>query len=249
MAVLYEVCCGSADDALQAAAGGADRVELNSALFLGGLTPSLGALQVTKKRSDVRVICMVRPREGGFCYSETEYAAMLADARALLAAGADGLAFGFLHDDGTVDEARTREFVALCGEKEAVFHRAFDVTPDRDAAMQTLIACGVKRVLTSGGACDAPSGKDELRRLQAAYGQQIEILPGGGIRAENAAQLAAYTGVSQVHGSARSVVRDTSTAGNLAIVFGGAIEGKTLPETEFKRTDAALVRAVKETLI
>lgn len=80
MAVLYEVCCGSADDALQAAAGGADRVELNSALFLGGLTPSLGALQVTKERSDVRVICMVRPREGGFCYSETEYAAMLADA-------------------------------------------------------------------------------------------------------------------------------------------------------------------------
>ena len=76
MAVLYEVCCGSADDALQAAAGGADRVELNSALFLGGLTPSLGALQVTKERSDVRVICMVRPREGGFCYSETEYAAI-----------------------------------------------------------------------------------------------------------------------------------------------------------------------------
>lgn len=144
---------------------------------------------------------MVRPREGGFCYSETEYAAMLADARALLAAGADGLAFGFLHDDGTVDEARTREFVALCGEKEAVFHRAFDVTPDRDAAMQTLIACGVKRVLTSGGACDAPSGKDELRRLQAAYGRQIEILPGGGIRAENAAQLAAYTA------SARCTVR------------------------------------------
>ena len=249
MAVLYEVCCGSADDALQAAAGGADRVELNSALFLGGLTPSLGALQVTKQNSDLPIICMVRPREGGFCYSETEYAVMLADARALLAAGADGLAFGFLHSDGTVDEARTRAFVALCEEKEAVFHRAFDVTPDRDAAIQILIACGVKRVLTSGGACDAPTGKDELRRLQATYGEQIEILPGGGIRAENAAELAAYTGVSQVHGSARSVVQDTSTAGNPAIVFGGAIEGKTLPETEFKRTDATLVRAVKKTLV
>lgn len=248
MSILFEVCCGTADDALQAAAGGTDRIELNSALFLGGLTPSLGALQVVKAGCGVPVVCMVRPREAGFCYSETEFAAMQADAKALLAAGADGLAFGFLHPDGTVDEARTRCFVQLCGEKEAVFHRAFDVTPDRDAAIKTLIACGVKRVLTSGGAVSAPAGKDELRRLQQTYGEQIEILPGGGIRAENAAQLAAYTGVTQVHGSARSVVADTSTENNPAIVFGGAIEGKTLPETEFKRTDPALVRAVKNAL-
>lgn len=248
MSILFEVCCGTADDALQAADGGADRIELNSALFLGGLTPSIGALQVVKANCSVPVVCMVRPREAGFCYSETEFAAMEADASALLAAGADGLAFGFLQPDGTVDEARTRRFVALCGEKEAVFHRAFDVTPDRDAAIKSLIACGVKRVLTSGGAEIAPAGKDELRRLQQTYGEQIEILPGGGIRAENAAELAAYTGVKQVHGSARAAVRDTSTENNPVIVFGGAIEGKTLPETEFKRTAPELVRAVKDAL-
>lgn len=248
MGIRFEVCCGTAEDALQAAAGGADRVELNSALFLGGLTPSLGALQVVKAHSTVPVVCMVRPREAGFCYSETEYFTMEADARALLAAGADGLAFGFLLPDGRVDEQRTRRFVALCGEREAVFHRAFDVTPDRDAAIQTLIACGVRRVLTSGGAGTAMEGREELRRLQARYGNYIEILPGGGIRAENAAALAAYTGVSQVHGSARAVVQDTSAAGNPAIVFGGSLGGMSLPETEFKRTDPALVRAVKAAL-
>lgn len=128
--VLLEVCCGSADDVLEAWRGGADRVELNANLFQGGLTPTIGTLRAVKAHADIPVMAMIRPRAGGFCYTDVEYETMREDARALLEAGADGLVFGFLHGDGTVDAARTREMVALAEGRPCVFHRALDVTPD-----------------------------------------------------------------------------------------------------------------------
>ena len=106
--ILIEACCGSADDALEAARGGADRVELNSALHLGGLTPSAGSLRVLRESSGVPVMAMLRPSEGGFCYSGTAFRTMLADGELLLRAGADGLVFGCLTPDGEIDEPRVR---------------------------------------------------------------------------------------------------------------------------------------------
>ena len=111
MRILLEICCGSAEDAILACRAGAERVELNSDLFHGGLTPTLGSLLTVKKAAPpLEVMAMVRPREGGFCYTETEYAVMKEDARLLLENGADGLVFGFLHENGTVDAERTSEF-------------------------------------------------------------------------------------------------------------------------------------------
>lgn len=136
--MILEVCCGSAEDVLLAAGAGADRVELNSALFLGGLTPSIGAMEVARQVS-IPIMAMVRPREGGFCYSEAEFAAMLADARALLAAGADGIVFGCLHPDGRVDKARCAAMLEVIGEKESVFSRAIDVVPDWREALDVLM--------------------------------------------------------------------------------------------------------------
>src|SRR3974390_1615707 len=99
---LLEICCGSIDDAVQAQAGGADRVELCSALFLGGLTPSLGTLIETRKRRRIPIIAMVRPRGGGFCYSDAEFATMLRDAMLAAENGANGVVTGVLNPDGTV---------------------------------------------------------------------------------------------------------------------------------------------------
>ena len=106
--VLLEVCCGSADDVIQAKLGGADRAELCSDLFHGGLTPTVGSLRVAKGETGMPIVAMIRPREGGFCYTEAEFATCIADAKLLLEHGADGLVFGFLHPDGTIDLERTR---------------------------------------------------------------------------------------------------------------------------------------------
>ena len=107
--ILMEVCCGSVDDVVQAQKAGADRVELNSCLFHGGLTPSIGTLIAAKEAITIPIMSMVRPRQGGFCYTDAEYRTALADAEALLEQGADGLVFGFLKEDGSLDAARTKK--------------------------------------------------------------------------------------------------------------------------------------------
>lgn len=204
------------EDVLAAERGGADRVELNSALSLGGLTPEQGSLVLCKGRAAIPVIAMLRPRGGGFCYSDVEYQTMLRSAEHLLAAGADGLAFGFLTADREVDRERTEQMVSLIHSygKEAVFHRAFDCVRIFPEAVETLIQTGVDRILTSGGEHTALMGQECLRNLQSVYGNRIEILAGSGVRSENVAELLEKTGIRQVHSSCRGYREDRTARGN-----------------------------------
>jgi len=202
---MIEICAGSYEDALIAAKAGIGRIELNCALALGGLTPSVSTLKKIKEETSLEVICMVRPREGGFCYSDSEYTQMYEEAKALLESGADGLAFGFLKSDASIDAKRTKAFVSLIHSygKTAVFHRAFDVSDDLDDSIKTLIDLGVDRTLTSGGASTASKGCKKLYDLVIHYNSQIEILAGSGINAANVKKLMEDTGVTQVHASCR----------------------------------------------
>lgn len=218
--VQIEICCGSALDALEAQKAGADRVELCSALTLGGLTPSLGQVKVAKA-AGVQVMAMVRPRESGFCYTETEFQTMLCDAAAFVEAGADGVVFGFLHEDGTVDEARCRAIIDVIGDREKVFHRAIDVTPDWKRAMDTVMDLGCTRILTSGQKATVLEGADTVRQMREYAAGRIQILPGAGVRPGNAQEVLERTGCDQLHFSFKKVCRDESAAGKPDIHFGG----------------------------
>ena len=242
---LLEICCGSAEDAIVAAQNGADRVELNNNLFQGGLTPSIGTLRTVKEHSRIPVIAMVRPRAGGFCYTDIDMETARADAKALLAAGADGLVFGFLHGDGTIDEERTKEFVDICGEKPCVFHRAIDVTPDWKRALDSLIRLGVTRVLTSGQESDVFFALDTIAEMIRFAGDAIEILPGAGITLRNVERVVAATGCKQVHLACHKAYPETSVANNRSIYYGGALYP---PEDRFDITDGEYVAAVKAKL-
>ncbi len=234
--ILFEACCGSAADAIAAYEGGATRVELNSDLFHGGLTPTLGTLRTVKKHApDLKVMCMVRPREGGFCYTQTEFETMLEDARIFVDNGADGVVFGFLHEDGTVDEKRCREMVEIIGEKESVFHRAIDVVPDVMAALDTLINLGITRVLTSGQKPTVPEGAQTIKAMIAHAHGRIQILPGGGITAENAAWCIETIGTENIHAAMHRTAYDHSCDGNQLIYFGGAVYP---PEDRYRLTHA-----------
>lgn len=233
--LLFEVCCGSAEDAIEAAKGGAHRVELNSDLFHGGLTPTVGSLRTVKAHVDIPVMCMVRPREGGFCYTDVEFEVMLADAKVLLENGADGIVFGFLNPDGTVDADRSRRMLDVIGGKTSVFHRAIDVVPDVFAALDTLIDIGVNRVLTSGQMPTVPQGAETIRRMIEHAARRIEILPGGGIEAHNAAWCRKVIGTDCMHAAVHRTAYDLSCAGNPAIYFGGAIYP---PEDRYLIADA-----------
>lgn len=239
--IYFEACCGSAEDALAAWKGGASRVELNSDLFHGGLTPTLGALRTVKRYApDLKVMCMVRPREGGFHYTQTEYEVMLEDARVFLENGADGIVFGFLQEDASVDTARCRAMLDVIGGRESVFHRAIDVVPDWKTALEQLIGLGVTRVLTSGQKPTVPEGVSTLREMIRYAAGRIEILPGGGITPENAAWCRKAIGVRQLHAAMHRTAYDRSTLGNPAIYFGGAVYP---PEDRYQLTHAEDIAA------
>ena len=243
--ILLEICCGSAEDAIEAARGGADRVELNNNLFQGGLTPSLGTLEVTKDQTGIPVMTMVRPRAGGFCYTETELEVARADARALLQHGADGLVFGFLNADGTVNTDRTREFVELAEGKPCVFHRALDVVPDWKRALEQLLKAGITRVLTSGQQSNVFFALETIQEMIRFAGDAIEILPGAGITLENVGRVVAEIGCTQVHLARHRTLTDTSVANNREIYYGGCLYP---PEDRIEITDREYVAAIRSKL-
>ena len=197
-----EICCGTASDASIAVQHGADRIELNSALELGGLTPSVGCMTATRSIVSVPVLAMIRPRAGDFCYDEIDWKTAAADAKALIQNGADGLVFGFLAQDRQIDVDRTKAMLELAEGRDCVFHRAFDYTPDWKKAIDTLINLGIRRVLTSGQRSCAAEGADRLAEMVSYAGAAIEILPGGGIRPDNVQSILRTTGCRQVHLSA-----------------------------------------------
>ena len=243
--VLIEVCCGSADDVIQAKLAGADRVELNSDLFHGGLTPTVGTFRVAKRETGLPIMTMIRPREGGFCYTEAEFAVCLEDTRALLDAGADGLVFGFLHEDGRIDTERTRQLaeLALSAGKEAVFHRAIDVVPDWREAIDQLAELHITRILTSGQEPDVAYGTETVRQMIEYARGRIQILPGAGITRQNAARIIAETGADQIHVAAHRSLFDRSVENNRAIFYGGCLYP---PEDRFSMIDREAISAIAE---
>lgn len=217
MEKIVEVCCGSYEDALNASKGGATRIELNSGLHLGGLTPSLGTLILTKEKTLLKVITMVRPRGAGFCYSEEEFLVMLKDAELLMEHGADGLAFGCLKNDGSIDIEKNKAIIDIIKKYhgEVVFHRAIDCVKDVDKSIEILIDLGVDRILTSGLQPKAIDGKVVIKDLQEKYGAQIQILAGSGVNASNAKELMECTGIYQVHSSCKDWHHDPTTIGKV----------------------------------
>lgn len=205
--IQIEICAGSLSDVISASAFEAvDRIELNCALELGGLTPSLHTLKEAKRISRKKLIAMVRPRAAGFLYEEYEKQLMLKDAECFLENGADGIVFGCLNHDHQVDATFTQRMCSLIHSygREAVFHKAFDDARDLSEAAEALIRCQVDRVLTSGKASDALSGAAVLQELNRQYGKDLSFLPGGGVNEDNVNRILKISGCSEIHMSAKS---------------------------------------------
>lgn len=202
---VIEICLDDLAGVRRAEEAGADRIELCAALATGGLTPSIGTVsRALALATRVGVHVLIRQRPGDFVFDDEERAAMIADIRALRAldrpaAVALGFVVGALRPDGTVDVEATRALVDACGDAPVTFHKAFDQTPDRAAALEELIALGIGRVLTSGGAATAPEGAAQLAALVEQAGDRIAVLAGGGVRPGNVADLVRRTGVREVH--------------------------------------------------
>ncbi len=208
--ITIEACVSSVDDAVAAVQAGAARIELCGALELGGLTPSYALIKRCVTAVSVPVVVMLRPRAGGFCYSADEQRTMHDDARLAIQAGAAGVVFGMLDSGGRVDPLACEPILRIAQDVQSVFHRAIDFAPEPNPAIALLVELGVTRVLTSGGQGNAIAGAEQIAHWQRLHGDQIEILPGGGVRAENVVELLRLTRCHQIHVSASQILRDKS---------------------------------------
>jgi copper homeostasis protein len=208
--ITVELCVGGIDDLLLAASRYVDRIELNCGMAVGGLTPTSAIAAAARTIFSGPIIAMVRPREGGFVYSDAEFRLMLQEGENLLEKGIDGLASGFLTQRNQIDVVRCAEVRRAFPNATLVFHKAFDFVPDREIALTQLIDCGFNRILTSGGAKTAAEGAVELSRLHQLARGRIAILPGGGIRGDNVASLIRATGIREIHSAVREIASEIS---------------------------------------
>lgn len=213
-----ELCCGSLSDAMTAYKNGADRVELCASIYFGGLTPSPNALSILKEKTAIETAVMIRPREGGFCYTEEEFELMLRDGDEMIKRGADALVFGFLTHDGHIDRDKTARFLAMIdGRCQSVFHKAFDVCKDElISGADKLHRLGVSRILTAGRKKTGLEGAENIKSLIDM--NTISILPCGSVRSHNIAELHRRTGAEWVHTSAFTPCFDIS-ANHETILF------------------------------
>jgi copper homeostasis protein len=218
--LLIETCCSTFEDALESVRAGIRRIELNSALALGGLTASISLLKKIKLETNLSVMAMLRPREGGMAYRASEYQIMEYDLESLVDAGADGVVFGILQDDGSIDLKRTEKLRLCLGHRDAVFHRGFDLTPDPHEALEQLILLGFTRVLTSGQQPTVLQGESLLTQLKVQARGRITILPGGGLRADHVLPFVQRTGFHEIHFTPRKARKDASASAKPEISFG-----------------------------
>ncbi|MET0617930.1 MAG: copper homeostasis protein CutC [Luteibacter sp.] len=231
---LLEVAANSVASAFAAQEGGAGRVELCASLDEGGVTPSHGTIALAREGLAIPLYVLIRPRGGDFLYENVEIEAMLDDIAHCRDLGCDGVVVGALTAEGEVDEEACTMFVRAAGTMGITFHRAFDLLPDRGAALETLIELGFERVLTSGGMQSAVAGAASIARLVSQAGGRIVVMPGAGVEPGNAAALRAATRAREFHASAK---RRLPSGMRLPSDPLGMGEGET-------RTDVDTVRAI-----
>lgn len=205
-----ELCAGTACAVQIASKLRFDRVELCQQLEIGGITPSAGLQQFSARRIETHVL--IRERAGGFVYSSDEKEIMLADIALSAALGVHGVVVGALNEDLRPDKEWLKEARKAAGKLELTFHRAFDEVNGWQEAMETLIESGFQRILTSGQAPDVLSGVETLKSMKLLAAGRIEIMAGGGVRAENAGKVIAYAQPDAIHFSGTRLRRQDESS-------------------------------------
>ncbi|HQV38017.1 MAG: copper homeostasis protein CutC [Flavobacteriales bacterium] len=199
--MLLEVCAYSLSSCRIAREAGADRVELCSGPLQGGTTPSWGMITAAMELG-LPVFPMIRPRGGDFIYNSEELDVMWRDIRACRELGCPGIVAGAQRSDGSLDVGLMKRIVQEAGPMAVTCHKVFDQVPDPSSALEVLIEAGCARVLTSGLHANALEGARIIKQLVAQAAGRIVVMPGGGVRSENIAEIIAATGATEYHSSA-----------------------------------------------
>jgi copper homeostasis protein len=230
---LVEVVCCSVEDCIAAEQAGAGRIELCSAISAGGITPSLGMFEACRKAVSIPIMVMIRPREGGFYYSESEFEQMQTDVSKFKAIGAYGVVFGILNSDGSLDTNRMQALRTLSDGMQTMCHRAFDVVPNPLEALEQLDAMGFNRVLSSGQERDIRQGMPLLKQLMTkAKELKIEVQPCEHIRKDNVQEVLQELSPKSVHLGPFLNAQDPTSNLNRPVTYGShkVLDGEAVRE-------------------
>lgn len=239
--MIAEICVDSVAGVRAAREAGADRVELCADLLEGGITPSRGTIRIARAIEGIRLHVIIRPRGGDFVADDDEMAVMEADIDTAKAEGADGVVFGLLTPDGAIDTERTRRLIERARPLAVTFHRAFDMTVDPHAALETLIGLGVERVLTSGQEETVLEGLPLLETLMSQAGERIIIMPGGGITERNVDRIVAALHPREIHFAALAPQESPMRTRRDHVFMGGTLRP---PEYDRLETSVGIIRKV-----
>ncbi len=244
----FEICANSVASCIAAQEGGADRVELCAGIPEGGTTPSVGMIRQARASISIALNVIIRPRGGDFLYSESEIQEMLYDIKAVRELGADGLVFGCLLPDGTVDMINMKRLMDAAGDTPVTFHRAFDHTSDPLKALEDIIELGCARILTSGCMPTALEGAPLLAQLVEKSAGRIIIMPGCGVKEGNIAEIARLSGAREFHFSAREPVESGMIFRNPQVAMGSEDDPYGTVQTTARRV-AATIAPLKEFIL
>ena len=236
----FEICANSVASCKAAQEGGADRVELCAGIPEGGTTPSVGMIRCARESISIGLNVIIRPRGGDFLYSESEIREMIYDIETAKELGADGLVFGCLLPDGTVDMANMKRLMDAAGDTPVTFHRAFDHTSDPFKALEDIIELGCARILTSGCRPTALEGAPLLAQLVEKAAGRIIIMPGCGVNEGNIAETARLSGAREFHFSAREPVESGMVFRNPQVAMGSEDDPYGTVQTTARRVAATI---------
>lgn len=240
-----EVCSYNYQSALNAMQAGVHRIELCDNMYEGGTTPSYGLITLLRETLDIDINVMIRPRGGDFFYDDFEFEVMKHDIEMCKQLRANGVVFGILKQDGSIDVERTSELRDIAGQMSVTFHRAFDMSADLSSSLDNLISTGIDRVLTSGGFNTALEGRDVIKELVTKSNGNIIIMPGSGINFENISYLKEFTGANEFHLSAKMPVESKMQFRKHNTKMNSL---KEIPEFEIMISDIELIKKAIQAL-
>ena len=241
--MILEVCVDSYTSMVTAKNAGADRIELCSALNIGGLTPSYGLMKKAKEIEGMEVFVMIRSRSGDFLYDDNEFETMKEDINIVKEMGFDGIVTGILLPDGRIDIQRMKELVKIASPLKVVLHRAFDDAKNPIEDIHSLIEMGICRILTSGQRANAREGASYIAKIQERFGDAITIMPGCGVNAGNIEEIYKITKCTHYHMSGKVNIGSQ-------MEYRECIERMNTPKSEFvvERADYNLIKRARDVI-
>jgi copper homeostasis protein len=240
--MIIEIVVYNIESALRAQEGGADRIELCDNPADGGTTPSYGVIEAVRQNVSIDLFVMIRPRGGDFYYSNYDFHCMKRDIMQCQKISVDGLVFGILNPDGTIDKKRCKELIDKARPLKVTCHRAFDMTRDPFEALEDCIEVGFDRILTAGQQAQAIKGTDLISELIRKADGRISIMPGSGVNEETVSEIVAKTKAKEVHFSAVAFRESPMNFRNSKISGMGSDEGS---EFKLRTVDPQRVKATR----